>query len=33
MKDYFVSVYQVLKAIEESSYNNSFDYDETLNLW
>ena len=32
MKDYFVSVYQVLKAIEESSYNNSFDYDETLNL-
>ena len=32
MKDYFVSVYQVLKAIELSSYNNSFNYSETLNL-
>ena len=32
MKDYFVSVYQVLKAIELSSYNNSFSYSETLNL-
>ena len=32
MKDYFVSVYQVLKAIELSSYNNSFSRFETLNL-
>nr|DAX57972.1 MAG TPA: YjcQ protein [Caudoviricetes sp.] len=32
MQDYFVSMYQVLKAIENSSYSNSFNYDETLNL-
>ncbi|WP_338950870.1 YjcQ family protein [Fusobacterium nucleatum] len=32
IKDYFVSVYQVLKAIELSSYNNSFSYFEILNL-
>lgn len=32
MQDYFVSKYQILKAIETSSYSNSFDYDETLNL-
>lgn len=32
IKNYFVSVYQVLTAIELSSYNNSFSYSETLNL-
>lgn len=32
MQDYFISMYQILKAIETSSYSNSFNYDETLNL-
>jgi len=32
MQDYFISMYQILKAIETSSYSNSFNYDETLDL-
>lgn len=32
MKNYFVSLYQVLKALEVSSCNNTFDYDKTLDL-
>jgi len=32
MNNYFVSMYQILKAIEISSYTNSFKYDKTLDL-